>query len=195
VHFYVHYILFRYRSRNELRLRDRTQFYFAPGCGAGSAGRKRNFCNGAASQMRPPQRIFYHCDFWDLEFFMLLILGLRKILIATPSTCIFFLNTTYIFYAFIFYALLILIVSTFVCPGTFLFFLNLNQKHFYSTVFFYSGAVSYGSNCSSAVIFNIYSIKNAHNAPDSNLIFNILIFFKFNNSLIFHNQGLYIFVV
>jgi hypothetical protein len=36
---------------------------FAPRCGAGGV-RKRNFHNGAASQIRHPQRIFYHCNFY-----------------------------------------------------------------------------------------------------------------------------------
>jgi hypothetical protein len=123
--------------------------------------------------MRPPQRIFYHCDFWDFwEFFMLQNPGLKKFSLRLPVLVNFSTATFILFYALLIHSLLffimhhllhllqrLLYMSTFVCPGTLLFFFNffnLNQNYSYSIL--NSGAVSYGSNCSSAVIFNIYSI-------------------------------------
>jgi hypothetical protein len=57
-YFYVCYILFRYRSRKELRLRNRTWIYSLPD--AEPVVRNNNInCSGAALWRRHPQRALY----------------------------------------------------------------------------------------------------------------------------------------
>jgi hypothetical protein len=99
-----------------------------------------------------PAARFLHCDILYLEFFMLRNLGLRIISVATLGTCNSSQSATFIlFHALLFtryyfimhhlftaFIATLLYVSTFVCPGAFLFFLtplNQNQNHslLYST--------------------------------------------------------------
>jgi hypothetical protein len=128
-------------------------------------GWKHNFVAEPHYDMRHPQHIL-HCDFWDLEFFncnFYFILCLAYALVII----LYFASFTSFIATFIIYVHVCLPRRFFILFN----FFNQNLNQSYSTVFFNSGAVSYGSNCSSAVIFNIYSITFVHSAPDSNFDF------------------------
>jgi hypothetical protein len=127
---------------------------------------------------------------------MLRILGLRKILIATPRTCKFFLNCNFYFYAFILclaYTLVIIFSYApfsahfkkmcniyYICPrlfapAHFILFKPKLKNLLYSTVFLNSGAASYGSNCSNAVIAKYFFDYSALNMLDLKTLISIFL--------------------